>query len=141
MLEILEFMCKNMDKMDLSRKFVFRNTKRYISMHNKDKILLLEKTLTSLTNRELYKHVLYLKVSQLGFNVSYFTDYTENAEKYACYTYIENKEVQIVYQISERHIGEHKYRASIENNKAFSGHTDEIIIILDKILKYVKNIT
>ena len=62
-------------------------------MHNKDKILLLEKTLTSSTNRELYKHVLYLKVSQLGFNVSYFTDYTENAEKYACYTYIENKEV------------------------------------------------
>lgn len=95
--EILECMYQNSGKTDPDGKFVFRNPKRYICKRSSDQILLLEKTMTTSTNREYYSYVLYLKAKKNGLKVGYFTTFSENTEKYLTYNNKQGKEIQVVY--------------------------------------------
>lgn len=129
--EILECMNRKKGKEDPSGRFVFLDTKRYISMHDKDRILLLEKTMTTSTNREYYSYVLYLKAVKSGCPVSYFTTYNENTEKYAYYTNDQGKEVQVVYQPNDKDGNRYAFLARCEGIILYRGD-------MEKMLDYVK---
>lgn len=110
--EILDCMYQNKNNTDPDGKFVFRSPKRYICKRNSDQILLLEKTMTTSTNREYYSYVLYLKAKKKGLDVGYFTTFSENTEKYMTYKNNQGKEIQVIYAKDESSAtGEFKFMA------------------------------
>lgn len=107
--ELLDCMYQNKDKYDPSKNFVFKDAKRYICKHDVNRVLLLEKTMTTSVNRELYSYVLYLKAKQAGCNVAYYTDCNENSEKYLTYTNKNNENLQVVYAKDPSDNNKYKY--------------------------------
>lgn len=96
--EILDSMKANGDsKKDPSDKFVFLNPKRFIYHDGNDRILLLEKTMTSSINREYYSYVLYLKSCKKHSGIKYFTNSNENTEKYVVFVDKNDVENHILY--------------------------------------------
>lgn len=97
--EILDcLLCKDDTKRDPSGNWIFENSRRYIRKNSNDDILLLTKTQTNSTNRELYSYVLYLEANKAGVNVDYRADYTDGSEKYTQYTNQQGEVVRIVYK-------------------------------------------
>ncbi|MBR1711334.1 MAG: DUF262 domain-containing protein [Clostridia bacterium] len=100
--EILSCVSKTGDiNKDPQGKWVFLTAQRFIRKLNNDDILLLTRTQTNSTNRELYSYVLFLKARKQGYKIFYREDYTDGAEKYAYYTNHQGKEIQIVYKKKE----------------------------------------
>lgn len=134
--EILECMYQNKDKTDPDGRFVFLNPKRYICKRNSNQILLLEKTMTTSTNREYYSYVLYLKAKKKGLNVSYFTTHTENAEKYLFYTNKEDKEIQVIYKEDPASDAkEYKYIARENGIERYKGNIDNMLDYIEQQIK------
>lgn len=134
--EILECMYQNKNKADPDGKFVFRSPKRYICRRSADQILLLERTMTTSTNREYYSYVLYLKAIKQGLKVSYFTTYSENTEKYLTYTNKQGKEIQVLYVLDDTSANqEYKYTAR-ENGIVL--YKSNIVNMLDYIQQTIQ---
>lgn len=111
-------------------KAIFKNSKRYICMHNADQILLLEKTKTSSNNREYYSYVLYLKAKNAGVNINYHKDFSEDTAKFAVYVDKQNRTIQVRYAKED---GDQKYQF-------IAKHDCEIIYkteVLDNMLDFV----
>lgn len=130
--EILECMYQNKESADPTGKFVFRSPKRFICMRSADQILLLERTMTTSINREYYSYVLYLKLSEDGYKVDYFTTFSENTEKYVIYTNKQEKEIQIVY--SEDTDG-YKYMARENGIITYKGDLDHMMDYVHQSIK------
>lgn len=96
-----------------------------------ERILLLEKTKTSSTNREYYSFVLYLKTKALGYNVSYQTNFSEGTEKFLKLNDKSGNEVQIVYKKAD----------NSETYSFFARKKGEILLNgnMDEMLNYIKN--
>lgn len=100
--EILECVYKSDEsKRDPEGKWVFAIPQRFIRKNSSDDILLLTRTQTSSTNRELYSYVLFLMARKQGLAVSYKEECTDNAEKFACYENKQGEQIQVVYQERE----------------------------------------
>lgn len=97
--EILECVSSNNpSKRDPEGKWVFLSAQRFIRKYSNDDILLLTRTQTNSTNRELFSYVLFLKARQNGLNVNYKEECTDNAEKFAYYDNKQNEQIQVVYK-------------------------------------------
>ncbi|MCR4660476.1 MAG: DUF262 domain-containing protein [Clostridia bacterium] len=106
---------------DPSGDYVFKSAGqegRFINMKNKDEILLCEGRSTRSMNREFYSYVLYLKARELGYNVNYVKDFTENNEKYLIFTSRNNEQISIVYTKDE-YSPSYRYVARKDGNNIY----------------------
>ena len=83
-------------------------------------------------NREYYSYVLYLKLSEDGYKVDYFTTFSENTEKYVIYTNKQEKEIQIVY--AEDTDG-YKYMARENGIITYKGDLDHMMDYVHQSIK------
>ena len=81
--------------------YVFRNPKKFICRRSPDQILLLEKTITTSTQREYYSYVLFLKAKKQGLAVGYKTESIEALDKYAFFTAKSGHEYRVLYKKRE----------------------------------------
>lgn len=124
--EILDYMYQNENKKDPSGKYVFYNAQRFINKRNSDEILLLERTSTRSTNRELYSYVLYLRAVADGINMDYHPTFTESAEKYASYKDIQGDIVQVMY-CKDENDDRYKYFAKKNGASLFEGDIEQMM--------------
>lgn len=135
--EILDSMYQNRGAEDPSGGFVFRHAKRYICMRDVDRILLLERTITTSFNREYYSYVLYLKARKQGFNVGYFLTYNENTEKYLYYINNQDSEVQVLYMIDESDdSNKYKYVARKNGEVLYKSNMDNMLDYIQQTIKH-----
>lgn len=130
--ELLDCMYQNKDKTDPSRNYVFRNAKRFIYKNDDNqRILLLEKTMTTSINREYYSYVLYLKAVKSGLsNIKYFTTFGETSDKYVIFTNKHGQDVQVVYA----KVGENGYKFIAKKN----GNEDLFYGDINSMLDYIQ---
>lgn len=108
--------------------WVFKDSKRFIRRNSNDDILLLTRTQTSSTNRELYTYVLFLKAREKGLSLEYHSDYTDGAEKYAQYIDKNGQEVHVLYEQKDE---SYCYVARNSEGELYQGN-------IDQMLDYVK---
>jgi len=124
--EILDCMGPNENRKDPSGKYIFGNPQRFISRHNCDEILILERTSTRSNNRELYSYVLYLMAIADNVKMDYHATFTESAEKYASYTDGQDDIVQVLYQKDESD-DKYKYFAKKDGIVLFRGDLNQMM--------------
>lgn len=134
--KILECMYQNKNNTDPDGKYVFKNAKRFICKRSADKILLLEKTMTTSINREYYSYVLYLKAKEKGLKVNYFTTFSEETEKYLTYTNKQDKEIQVVYKNDESNSSQgYKYMARDSGTILYKSNLENMLDYIEQQIK------
>lgn len=124
--EILDCMYQNENRKDPSGRYIFYNPQRFISKHNCDEILILERTSTRSNNRELYSYVLYLTAIADNIKMDYHATFTESAEKYATYIDCQGNIVQVLYKKDEKD-DKYKYFAKKDGVVLFRGDLNQMM--------------